>query len=230
MESFPEALQKTELFAGVEAADLPRLMSCLGAGVSRYRKNQPVFLYGERIDRFGVVLSGQVQVVRDDYYGNRNILAVFGPGELFAESFAFARAEALPVSVYAAEDVEALLIDSRRLTVTCAKACAFHSRLIRNLMEILAQKNVALTRKIEFLSKRTTREKLLAYLAAEAARAGSRRFSIDLDRQALADYLSVERSAMSAELSRLRRDGVLTCRKNRFELRAGGEGEADGGP
>ncbi len=218
MEKNLEILKSANLFQGIEESDLPPLLSCLSAKTAHYDKGQTVFFGGESPKRFGVVLSGEVQIVQDDYYGNRSILARIGPGNLFGESFACTEIGSLPVGVIATADSELLFIDCRRLATPCAKACAFHGRLIQNMLNIVAMKNIALTQKIEFISKRTTREKLLAYLSAEAKRAGSGRFCIPFSRQELADYLSVERSAMSAELSRLRDDGMLTFHKNEFEL------------
>lgn len=218
MKNYLNVLKATELFQGIEEVDFQPLLTCLRVRMVRYEKGQTVLSGGERIRQFGVVLSGQVQVIQDDYYGNRSILAKIGPGNLFGESFACAGVESLPVSVVSSEECELLFIDCGRLTTPCAKACGFHGRLIQNMLRIVSMKNIALTQKIEFTSKRTTREKLLAYLSAEAKRAGSSRFAIPFNRQELADYLSVERSAMSAELSRLRDGGVLEFHKNQFEL------------
>ncbi|HPD89179.1 MAG TPA: Crp/Fnr family transcriptional regulator [Oscillospiraceae bacterium] len=218
MEKNLEMLKAVNLFQGIEESDLRPLLSCLSAETAHYDKGQTVFFGGENPKRFGVVLSGEVQIVKDDYYGNRSILAKIGPGNLFGESFACTEIRTLPVSVIATADSELLFIDCRRLATPCANACEFHGRLIRNLLNIVAMKNIALTQKIEFTSKRTTREKLMAYLSAEAKKAGNSRFHIPFSRQELADYLSVERSAMSAELSRLRNDGVLKYHKNEFEL------------
>jgi len=211
-------LNSIDLFRGIASSELEQLLICLSAQKKRYEKGQTVFFSGEPIRRFGIVLSGQVQVVQDDFYGNRSIVANVDAGNLFGESFAYAEMGALPVSVLAAADSELLLIDCRRLTAPCARSCSFHGRLIRNLLHIVSIKNIALTQKIEVISKRTTREKLLAYLSAEAKKAGSNRFQIPFSRQELADYLSVDRSAMSAELSKLRADGILTVHKNQFEL------------
>ena len=218
MKKYLNVLKATELFRGIEEADFERLLSCLGARTVCYEKGRSIFSGGERIREFGVVLAGQVQVIQDDYYGNRSILASVGPGNLFGESFACAGVEALPVGVVASEKCEVLLVDCGRLTAPCAKACGFHGRMIQNMLRIVSMKNIALTQKIEFTSKRATREKLLAYLSAEARRAGGSRFAVPFNRQELADYLSVERSAMSAELSKLRDQGVLKYRKNEFEL------------
>ncbi|MDD3212248.1 MAG: Crp/Fnr family transcriptional regulator [Eubacteriales bacterium] len=224
MEEYFEILKSVELFQNIRPEELPQLLACLDARVVRYIKNQTVFSSGESIRRFGIVLSGGVQVVHDDFYGNRSILGNFGTGELFGESFACAQVKALPVSVIATAESEVMLIDCQRLAVPCARACGFHGTLIRNLMGVISQKNIALTRKMELTSKRTTREKLTAYLMTEAQRAGASRFTIPFDRQGLADYLSVDRSAMSAELSRLKRDGILDYHKNRFALFSPDEG------
>jgi len=218
MNSNLETLKSVALFKGIGESELQPLLSCLSAKPTHYEKNQIVFMSGEDISSFGIVLSGQVQVVQEDYYGNRSILANIGPGNLFGESFACAEIRTLPVSVIATAKSDLLFIDCNRLTAPCTNACAFHRRLIQNMLNIIAIKNISLTQKIEFTSKRTTREKLLAYISAEAKKAGSNRFSIPFNRQELADYLSVERSAMSAELSKLRDDGVLNFHKYQFEL------------
>ncbi len=218
MKNYLDVLKTVKLFKGIEETELLPLLSCLCAKSVHYEKGQAVFSSGETIERFGIVLSGQVQIVQDDYYGNRSILANIGTGNLFGESFACAEIKTLPVSVIATAESELLFIDCHRLAVPCAKACGFHGRLIQNMLNIVSMKNIALTQKIEFTSKRTTREKLLAYLSAEAKKAGNSHFCIPFNRQELADYLSVERSAMSSELSKLKGDGVLNFHKNQFEL------------
>jgi CRP-like cAMP-binding protein len=218
MKKYSNVLKTVKLFKDIEEADLQPLLSCLSARMVHYNSGQTIFLSGESIKRFGIVLSGQVNVVQDDYYGNRSILARIDVGNMFGESFACAEAETLPVSVTATTESEILFIDCHRLSSPCANACSFHSRLIQNMLRIVSMKNIDLTQKIEFTSKRTTREKLMAYLSAEAKKAGSNKFSIPFNRQELADYLSVERSAMSAELSKLKNDNVLKFHKNEFEL------------
>jgi CRP-like cAMP-binding protein len=218
MNKYLPVLKRVNLFRGIEEAELQSLLSCLSAKESHYEKGQTIFFNGESIERFGIVLSGEVQIVQDDYYGNRSILARMDTGNLFGESFACAEIKTLPVSVIATTESELLFIDYHRLAVPCARACGFHCRLIQNMLNIVSIKNILLTQKVEFISKRTTREKLLAYLSAEAKRAGSNRFSIPFNRQQLADYLFVERSAMSAELSKLKKSGALTFHKNQFEL------------
>ena len=218
MKNYLDVLKTVKLFQGIEESNLQPLLSCLCGKVIHYEKGQTVFFSGESIGKFGIVLSGQVQIVQEDYYGNRSILAKIDIGNLFGESFACAEIKTLPVSVITTTESELLFIDCRRLAVPCAKACGFHSKLIQNMLHIVSMKNIALTQKIEFTSKRTTREKLLAYLSAEAKKAECNQFNIPFNRQELADYLSVERSAMSAELSKLRDDKLLLFQKNNFTL------------
>ena len=172
-------------------------------------------------DIFFLVLEGAVRLEKEDYWGNRTILASFGPGQSFAEVYACEPGLPLDLNVVAAEDALVLLMDVRRVTSLCPASCAFHARLVRNLLGIVARRAHALTRKIEHTSQRTTRAKLLSYLSDQAKAAEASRFAIPFDRQELADYLSVDRSAMCAELSRMRKEGIIDFHKNVFEL---GEG------
>ena len=197
------------------------MLGCLDARVRRAARGEAIFPEGGPADRVGILLSGEAQVVRDDFYGNRTIRAVLSPGELFGETFACAGVERMPVTVEATKDAEVLLIRLRRITETCSNACEFHNRMVMNLLKAIAAKNLQLNRKLEITGRRTTREKLLAYLTAQAGQAGSSRFTIPLDRQGLADYLGVERSALSAEIGRLRREGVLESERSSFRLLKG---------
>lgn len=218
MEKFFDVLSRCSLFEGIDPSDYSVMLECLGARVMGFGKGQEIFSEGDEAVYIGIVLSGAVQIVKEDYYGNRSIVDRMEPGELFGESFACADGGPLPVNVVAAESCEIMLLGSRRISTSCSKACGFHSKLIYNLLKIVSRRNLVFNRKLEILSKRTTREKLMTYLMYEAKRQGRQEFSIPFDRQALADYLGVERSAMSAELSRLQRDGVLTTDRNHFCL------------
>lgn len=218
MKEYHTILSKVELFDGIEETDYEAILSCLSAKAVRYEKNQTVFLKGDNVIQVGIILSGQVQVIKEDYYGNRSIMAKLDQGALFGETFICADIKKLPVSVFTTAESNILFIDYHRLIHTCTNTCAFHSRLIYNMLGIVARKNIMLNQKIEFMTKRTTREKLLAYLAAEAQKAGSGSFTIPYNREGLADYLSVDRSAMSAELGRMRDDGLIRFQKNNFTL------------
>ena len=211
-------LQACPLFEGILPENIQGMLGCLGARPVSAKKGQTIFREGDSTDFVGIVLRGSVRLLRDDYYGNRSIVANIAPMQLFGESYAFSGAQSLPVSVVAEEDSSILLLDSRRITVCCSNACAFHSRVIFNLLRLVATKNLVLHQKIQITSKRTTREKLMTYLLSQAKLHRSSTFTIPYDRQALADYLEVDRSGLSAEISKLRREGILESEKNTFTL------------
>ena len=218
MDQSLEILKTCPLFSDIQQTDLTAMLTCLGARRCEAQRGSLIFREGEPAVYVGIVLSGAVRVIREDYYGNRSIVAHMGPGEVFGESFACAGVTALPVSVLAEEDSCCLLIDCKRITVSCTNACAFHSRMIYNLLRMVAGKNLLFNQKLEITSKRTTREKLMAYLMNQAKLQGREEFTIPYDRQALADYLEVDRSGLSAEISKLRKEGKLLCDKNWFHL------------
>ena len=223
MGKFLPVLLKSPLFAGIGAQDMEAMLDCLGAVERRFSRGEAVLRAGEPARWLGVVLSGRLQVCREDREGRRTVLSSVPPAGIFGEAHACAGTAALPVSVWAVEDSGVLLLDIARVVGTCPSSCTFHSRLVTNLLSVLAGKNILLSAKLEHVSQRTIREKLLSYLNAQAALAGSDSFAIPFDRQALADYLCVDRSALSRELSALRREGILEAEKNRFRLLRGRE-------
>ena len=218
MKKYFGILRKCSLFSEIEDQHLIAMMSCLGAKRVSFEKKYTIFAEGNPAKYIGILLSGSAQIVRHDYYGNRSIVSGVMPGELFGESFACAGMEVLPVSIVANEPCEVLLIDSSHVLHTCTNGCEFHRRMIYNLMRDLAAKNIMFHQKLDITAKRTTREKLLAYLAYMEQQTGTHEFEIPFDRQELADYLEVDRSGLSAEIGKLRREGVLDCRKNHFTL------------
>lgn len=214
-------LKKTSLFRGTSEEELPTLLDCLAPTTREYAKNELILRQGEDVSAVGLVLSGRAQVIEEDFWGNRSILADAWPGDLFAEAYAFLPGERLRVSVVAAEPTSVMLLDSKRMLEVCSSACRFHTRLVQNVLAESARKNLALTRKVSHMSKRSTREKLLSYLSGQALGAGSDAFEIPFNRQQLADYLCVDRSAMSSELCKMRDEGLLVFDKNRFQLKEG---------
>ena len=218
MKNYFPLLQRCPLFAGIDGEDLEGMLRCLNAQSRRVSRGQTVFHEGDEARWVGIVLEGAVEIFRDDYDGSRSLLGRAGAGQLFGEVFACAGVETLPVTVEARQESVILLADCRRVLTVCRNACTFHNRLINNLLQVVAEKNMQLNRKIECMSRRTTREKLMAFLLGEAKARGSREFDIPFDRQALADYLGVERSAMSAELGKLVKDGVIECNRRHFRL------------
>jgi len=214
-------LKKTSLFRGTSEEELPTLLDCLAPTTREYAKNELILRQGEDVSAVGLVLSGRAQIIEEDFWGNRSILADAWPGDLFAEAYAFLPGELLRVSVVAAEPTTVMLLDGKRMLEVCSSACRFHTRLVQNILAESARKNLALTRKVSHMSKRSTREKLLSYLSGQALGAGSDAFEIPFNRQQLADYLCVDRSAMSSELCKMRDEGLLVFDKNRFQLKEG---------
>lgn len=218
MEQYFEILSQCPLFDGIERADMAGMLACLDRKILTVSRGDPVFLEGEPARFVGVVLSGAVQIVRDDYYGKRSVLTVVSPGGLFAEAFSCAELDTMPVSAMALQSSTVLLLDCKRILNGCVNACPFHSRLVYNLLRGIAQKNLALTRKIRYMSQKTTKEKLMEFLLDQAKQQGSPEFVIPYDRQALADYLGVERSAMSAELGKLKKAGLIDSHGSWFQV------------
>ena len=206
------------LFAGISEEGVDQVLACLSARPRHFDK-QAMLLRAGVAPVMGVVLAGSVHILQEDFWGNRSLLGRAGPGDLFAEAFACAGVLRLPVSVEACEPTDVLLLDAGRLSAVCPAACPHHVQMIRNLLRLMAEKNVGLARKVEHMARRTTRDKLLSYLSAEARRSGGSAFSIPFNRQQLADYLAVDRSAMCSELSRLRDEGLLDFHRSAFVLR-----------
>lgn len=209
MKKYFGILSQCPLFNGIAESDFDHMIGCFSGKTIHVTKGNPVFLEGDPARFIGVVLSGSVQIVIEDYDGNRSVMAVLTPGELFAEAFFFAGLTTLPVSVMTRTDCEVLLLDCRHILTMCTNSCHFHNLLLQNLLRETAKKNLALTRKIRYMSQKTTKEKLMTYLSDQAKQNDSREFIIPHNRQSLADYLGVERSAMSAEISKLKAAGQI---------------------
>ena len=218
MEQYISTLVQTKLFSGIEEEEIAAMLSCLSAVMKTYAKGEYIFKRESRITSVAMLLEGVVHIQQEDYWGNLSILSEVSQGEIFGEVYACLGSEEMQNNAVAVKSSTVLFLDINRVLTICPSACDFHSRLIQNLLSIMAQKNLMLTRKITHMSRGTTREKLLSYLSEQSAKAGSEVFDIPFNRQQLADYLSVDRSAMSAELGRMRNEGLLRFNRNHFEL------------
>lgn len=220
MKQYIPVLKRTRLFAGVGEEDIAAMLTCLGAELHLYKRGAYVFRQGEYLEHITMLAEGRLHIQRDDYWGNRSIVAQVEAGEMFGESYAASGSGALLNDVVAQEASAVLFFDVNKLLGVCPSACRFHTLVVRNLFLVLSEKNQMLVRKLGHMSKRTTREKLLSYLSEEAGRQNSGTFEIPFNRQQLADFLSVDRSAMSNELSRMRDEGLLSFDRNKFTLLA----------
>ncbi len=212
-----QILQSSPLFAGTEGDEIAQLLQCLEGRSSEFGRDVTIIEEGDRTDELGIVLKGRVHITRHDFWGNRSLVADVAVGGSFCEALA---CTSLPseVNVVTAEQSTILFLNIHKIVTTCAHGCAFHHTLIENMVRLLSVRNLDLMKKIDHLTKRSTRDKLLSYLNSESKRQQNRTFTIPFDRQQLADYLSVERSAMSTELSRMRADGLVEYQRREFTL------------
>ncbi len=217
MEPYFSILKQSSLFSRIEDAELASMLSCLSPMVKAFPKNSTVFPAGAGTDQLGLVLSGHISLEKEDFWGNRSIVVTAETGMVFGEVYACTK-KPLPFRVRAASDCNIMFLAVQRLLTVCTAACPFHLRLVRNLLDTVAERASVLSEKMEHLTCRSTRDKLLSYLSGQARRQQSHRFVIPFDRQGLADYLAVERSAMCAVLSQMQREGLLEYHKNEFLL------------
>lgn len=212
-------LSKTILFKGTSPEEVEKMIDCLSAESRQFSKGERICCAGDTVQSMGLVLSGGVNIESDDLWGNKSILNHIAAGQIFAETYACLAGEPLMVNVVATEPSEILFLNTSRILQTCPSACPYHNKLLRNLLSVLAQKNLNLSQRIFHTSSKSIRGRLISYLSFQATRQGSYRIVIPFNRQQLADYLSVDRSAMSNELSKMQRDGLLCTHKNVFELK-----------
>lgn len=218
MKKHLDILSRCPLFNNINEENLLVMLNCLGAKIIAFDKKYTIFADGHPAKSIGILLSGAAQITKVDYYGNRSILSGVEPGDIFGEDFACAEVSSLPVTTISTEPCEVMLIDCGHILHTCKNNCGFHQQLIFNLMKNLATKNIMFHQKIEITSKRSTKEKLLTYLAYQAKKCGSNSFDIPFDRQELADYLEVDRSGLSAQISKLQKEGIIASHRRHFEL------------
>ncbi len=218
MEKNIEVLKSNALFLGINEQDIQSVLTDLSAKEKQYGRDEYIQRAENPITKIGIVISGSANIIKEDYWGNRTIISKLEVGDIFGESLACAGAEKALVSIITCEKCEIIFIEYSNIINISPGTCNYNTQLITNMLKILASKNVMLTQKMEHLAQRKTKEKLLSYLSFQAIKAKNNDFEIPFNRQELADYLSVDRSAMSAELCRLRDEGYLCFKKNKFTL------------
>lgn len=218
MKNYIHILKRTKLFAGVGDDEISAMLSCLGARMKNYKKGEYVLRQGEHMSDIIVLVEGTLHIQKDDYWGNRSILGQVAIGEMFGEAYVAPESGALINDVVATEDSSVIFFDVKRVITTCSSACRFHATIVQNMFFAISEKNRKLVQKLGHMSKRTTREKLISYLSEEAKKQNSSDFTIPFNRQQLADFLSVDRSAMSNELCKMRDENLIEFDKNRFKL------------
>ncbi|MCI6770400.1 MAG: Crp/Fnr family transcriptional regulator [Oscillospiraceae bacterium] len=219
MKEYIDILKRTKLFFGVREDDIFAMLDCLDAKLSSFQKGETVLQQGKTLNSIPVLVKGKLHIQNEDYWGNRSILGSIDVGEMFGEAYAAPESGTLLNDVVAVEDSTVIFFDIKRILTTCSSACRFHAMVVQNLFFAVCEKNRKLVQKLGHMSKRTTREKLISYLSEEAKKHNRSHFEISFNRQQLADFLSVDRSAMSNELCKMRDEGLIAFHKNRFELK-----------
>ena len=214
-----DLISKTALFRGCSPSEAEQVLGCLEHTVHAYEKDEIIYSRGRVVTAIGVVLSGSVRIENDDVWGNRSVLNVVGQGGIFAEAYACVPNEPLMVKVAANDDCEILFLSMAKVFEADGNTCPFHSKFLQDLVVVCAKKNLELSHRIFHTSPKTVRGRLMSYFSQQVSLRGSDRITIPFDRQQLADYLGVDRSALSKELGKMKREGLLDYRKNQFELR-----------
>lgn len=212
-----EKIKGAHLLKDITQEELLTMLGCLRATVKDFDKGETVLTEGKIFTKFGLLIEGKLQVIQYDFFGNKAIISEIGPKQIFGETFSYIN-KIFPMNVEAVEKSKVLFLDADKLSTPCENSCDFHKQLVKNLLYIVSTKNANLVQKIEYMSQRTTKEKLLSFLRMQSIKTKSNHFVITYNRQALADYLGVERSAMSAELSKLQKEGIIKYDKNEFIL------------
>jgi len=211
-------LSSAGLFKGIETVELETLLDCLSARVQNVKKGKIVLFAGDKADFTGVVLSGLLHISREDYDGNRTIINSITPGGIFAEAMCCAGVSESPVTAVAAEDSVIMKLEFARILKICPNTCSFHKKLIENMLALIARKNLYLQERMEILSLKSVRAKIILYLESFVSKQG-RNINIPLNREEMADFLCVERSALSHELMKMKKDGLIDYQKNHFRLK-----------
>lgn len=212
-------LQGLALFQDIEADKLTAMLSCLGALAKKFRKSEFIFLEGDKLQHIGVLVEGTIFIVKEDIRGHKAILDTVKSGGLFGESFVCGEVENSSVSFQAASDCRVLFLSFQRVLRFCDNSCVFHQKLVENMVKILAQRNVLMLNKMEIISQKTIRERLFTWFTQQSQVNSSRSFVSPMGRMELAEYLCVDRSALTRELAKMKKDGLIDFDKTTYSVK-----------
>lgn len=218
MEQYFPILKNCVLFRGIEEKDYNHLLGCLDVQIKHFDEEEYLFFAGDILNHIGIVLSGRAQILKENLAGNKHIIAILDPSDMFAEGIVCTATRMSPVTVQAMEPLKILLIPYERIIKSCGRSCAFHIGLIQNMMVILGEKNVILNYKLDLLTLKGMREKLASYLLKASLEYGSNTFQIPLNRTELAEFLNVSRTSMCRELTRMKDEGLIDLYGRSFKI------------
>ena len=218
MKEYIGQLLENQLFFGIKEKEMGPMLKCLNGFIKTYKKGEYIIFEQDIVHNIGIVLEGRIDMIKEDIWGNKTTLVHVGTHELFGETFACGKNPSAAVSFYAAANSKILFLPFDRVMHTCTMACEFHHRVIENMVTIIAEKNRRLMEKVDIISKKSLREKILAYLSQQAQIQGAKYFEVPLGRLEMADYLCTNRSALTRELTSMKEEGILDYDKNMFQL------------
>lgn len=218
METYYPIIKKCALFRGIEENNYKHLLGCLNVQIKHFKENEYLFFAGDRINKVGVVLSGSVEILKENLAGNKHIIAILESSHLFAEGIVCTANRISPVTVQAKESTMVMFIPYEKIIRSCGQSCSYHFGLIQNMMVVLGEKNIDLNWKLELLTLKGMREKLASYLVKASFENSSYTFQIPLNRTELADFLNVSRTSMCRELTRMKNDGLIDFYGRSFRI------------
>ncbi len=218
MEAYIHALKKNTLFDGINNSDLKTMLNCLNYDIREYEKSEYIALAGEPFESVGIIVKGSAAVLKEDINGNRVIMALLKPGDMFGEMAAFSSKPLWPANVYVQENCTVCFIPSYKIAGACDNACQWHATLIRNLLKTISEKALLLNRKVEYLSIKSMRGRICAFLLEQNKRTGRTMITLPMNRNELADFLNVSRSSMSREMCKMKDEGIIDFHKADFKI------------
>lgn len=218
MTEYLEYIRQSHLFDGIKEEDIQPMLQCLGYSIKLYKKNKVIAMEGNDMRYIGIVLKGCVDMIKEDIWGNKDMLTRMMPGELFGETFACGADAESVVTFVASSNTEALILPLNKVLSTCPNSCDFHGQLIKNIIFVIAKKNKLLMQKLEVVTKKSLREKILVYLSQQAQEQKTKYFNVPLGRKELADYLCADRSSLTRELSAMKKEKLIDYERNTFRL------------
>ena len=218
MVDYKKEMPRNGVFAEINEADIEKMLKCVQARRKSFESGSYIMHEGDAAGTVGIIISGEISIVFDDFWGNRALVGKLHPGEMVGDAYTYTPDKMLHINVIASVPTTVFMIDYEKFITPCANACASHTRLMKNLLGLFANKLIAMMRKMTFVSKRSLREKIMTFLSAQASLSGSNTITVDMSRQEFADYLYVDRSALSRELSSMQSDGIIEFYKNSFRL------------
>lgn len=213
-----KCLHGTALFRGIDHQGIAEMLNCLNPRIQKYKKSDTIANTGAPFHGIGIVIEGEVVIAKENIAGNRMILTVLKAGDMFGEMISFTEKKIWPVTVTAQSDSEVIFISPENLITRCEKLCAPHQQIIQNMLHIMSKKALLLSRKVDYLSIRSLRGKLCAYLIEQWKNQGGSIFTLPMNRDELADFFNVARPSISRELSKMKEDGLIDFHKASFKI------------